>query len=119
PRLAVARGRSGTVRAMTRASNPTMSSTSAPAPFGGTIGRTYRDSAPWWPEERDVAGRPNVVVVLLDDMGFGSLGCYGSEIATPAMDAVASGGALFSNFHATALCSPTRASLLTGRNNHA
>jgi arylsulfatase len=96
-----------------------MSSTSAPAPFGGTIGRTYRDSAPWWPEERDVAGRPNVVVVLLDDMGFGSLGCYGSEIATPAMDAVASGGALFSNFHATALCSPTRASLLTGRNNHA
>lgn len=91
----------------------------ASAGFGGTIGRTYQDSTPWWPQERDVAGKPNVVVIVLDDLGFGSLGCYGSEIATPAIDSVAQDGVLFSNFHATALCSPTRASLLTGRNPHA
>jgi arylsulfatase len=87
--------------------------------FGGTIGRTYRDSTPWWPTETNATAKPNVVVIVLDDLGFGSLGCYGSEIATPAIDAVASTGVLFNNFHATALCSPTRASLLTGRNPHA
>lgn len=87
--------------------------------FGGVIGDSYRDSTPWWAPEQDPRGRPNVVIVVIDDMGFGSLGCYGSEISTPAMDAVARQGALFSNFHATALCSPTRASLLTGRNPHA
>src|SRR5699024_6338798 len=64
-------------------------------------------------------GRPNVVFVVLDDIGFASLGCYGSEIATPAIDALARRGVQFTNFHATALCSPTRASLLTGRNHHA
>lgn len=88
-------------------------------PFGGTIGTTYRDSQPWWPEVADTRGRPNVVFVVVDDMGFGSLGCYGSEISTPAIDALAHRGARFTNFHATALCSPTRASLLTGRNCHA
>nr|WP_244954033.1 arylsulfatase [Spelaeicoccus albus] len=58
-------------------------------------------------------------MVVLDDLGFASLGCYGSEIATPNLDALAAGGVQFTNFHATALCSPTRASLLTGRNSHA
>ena len=85
----------------------------------GVIGETAATSQPWWPEEPRAEGRPNVVLILLDDMGFGSLGCYGSEIATPNMDALAADGVLFTNFHATALCSPTRASLLTGRNNHA
>ncbi len=87
--------------------------------FTGRIGRTYRDSEPNWPAKATSAGRPNVVVIVLDDLGFGSLGCYGSEISTPAMDDLARRGVLFSNFHATALCSPTRASLLTGRNHHA
>ncbi|WP_337796103.1 arylsulfatase [Actinopolymorpha rutila] len=87
--------------------------------IAGRIGRTYRDSVPSWPDGVDASGRPNVVVVVLDDMGFGSLGCYGSEIDTPTMDALAADGVQFTNFHATALCSPTRACLLTGRNQHA
>ena len=87
--------------------------------FRGVIGEDYRESEPWWPEEPRAEGRPNVVVILLDDTGFGSLGCYGSEISTPNVDALAADGVMFTNFHATALCSPTRASLLTGRNNHA
>lgn len=89
------------------------------ADFPGVIGRTYLDSTPHWEKPVSAAGRPNVVVVVLDDMGFGSLGCYGSEISTPAIDRLASEGVRFTNFHATALCSPTRASLLTGRNHHA
>ncbi|MGM7698749.1 arylsulfatase [Microbacterium sp. A84] len=87
--------------------------------FGGTIGTTYRDSQAWWQEQAQATGKSNVVFIVLDDLGFGSLGCYGSEISTPAMDAIAADGTQLTNFHATALCSPTRASLLTGRNHHA
>ena len=84
------------------------------------VGRTYHDSTPWWPEPpRPPAGAPDVIMVLLDDVGFGSLGCYGSEIDTPTMDALAASGLSYTNFHVTPLCSPTRASLLTGRNHHA
>lgn len=67
---------------------------------------------------RDPA-RPNVVVIVLDDSGFAELGCYGSDIATPNIDALAARGIRYNRFHVTALCSPTRASLLTGRNSHA
>lgn len=88
-----------------------------PDPADG-VGLTYHDSTPTWPGPVTSQGRPNVVFVVLDDAGFGSLGCYGSEIATPSMDRLASEGVRFSNFHATAVCSPTRASLLTGRNHH-
>lgn len=63
--------------------------------------------------------RPNILVVLLDDVGFSDIGCYGSEIATPAMDKLAAGGVRYNNFHVTPMCSPTRASLLSGRNPHA
>lgn len=85
----------------------------------GTVGRTYQDSVPWWPTpRRPRPGSPDIVLVVLDDVGFGSLGCYGSEIATPTMDALARDGLRYTNFHVTALCSPTRASLLTGRNHH-
>jgi arylsulfatase len=87
--------------------------------FDGTIAESYRDSEPWWPETADATGRPNVVFVVLDDLGFSSLGCFGAEIETPHIDRLAADGVQFTNFHATALCSPTRASLLTGRNNHA
>ena len=64
------------------------------------------------------AGAPNVVVIVLDDTGFAQLGCYGSDIATPAIDGLAAAGVRLTNFHTTAVCSPTRACLLTGRNHH-
>ena len=64
-------------------------------------------------------GAPNVLVVLFDDLGFAQLGCYGSEIETPAIDRLAAGGLRYNRFHVTALCSPSRAALLTGRNHHA
>ncbi|MGM7698742.1 arylsulfatase [Microbacterium sp. A84] len=88
--------------------------------FGGTIGRTVADSTPAWEQSRGAReGAPNVITIVLDDVGFGQLGCYGSSIATPHIDSLAEGGARYSNFHVAALCSPTRASLLTGRNHHA
>ena len=61
---------------------------------------------------------PNVLVIVLDDLGFAQLGCYGSDIHTPNLDRLAAGGLRFTNFHTTAICSPTRACLLTGRNHH-
>ena len=81
--------------------------------FEGTIGRSFQDSQPWWPPPPVTADgeTPNVVIILFDDMGFAHLGCYGSTIETPNIDALAEGGVRFSNFHTTALCSPTRASL--------
>ncbi|HEY3502637.1 MAG TPA: arylsulfatase [Actinocatenispora sp.] len=86
----------------------------------GRVGTTYADSEPWWPEPpRPPAGSPDVILVVLDDVGFGTLGCFGSEIATPTMDSLARQGIRYTNFHVTPLCSPTRASLLTGRNHHA
>jgi len=88
------------------------------ADFQGRIGRTAAESTPWWSERPRLDG-PNVVVILLDDVGFAQLGCYGSSIATPNMDAIARDGLRYTNFHVPALCSPTRASLLTGRNHHA
>ncbi len=85
----------------------------------GRIGRDWRDSVPWWPEEpTPPEGAPNVVLVVLDDVGFAQLGCYGSDIDTPAIDALAEDGVRLANFRTTALCSPTRACLLTGRNHH-
>lgn len=72
----------------------------------------------WEPRPKPPPGAPNVVVVLLDDTGFAQLGCYGSDIDTPNMDRLAAGGLQFTNFHTTALCSPSRASLMTGRNHH-
>ena len=62
--------------------------------------------------------RPNVVLIVLDDVGFAQLGCYGSDIDTPVLDGLAAEGIRLTNFHTTALCSPTRACLLTGRNHH-
>jgi arylsulfatase A-like enzyme len=87
--------------------------------FKGTIGATWQESKPWWPEPvKPRADAPNIVLVLYDDVGFGSFGCYGAEIATPTMDALAQEGLRYNNFHVTPLCSPTRAALLTGRNHH-
>ncbi|MFN5509888.1 MAG: arylsulfatase [Burkholderiales bacterium] len=90
-----------------------------PPTFKGRIGRTVPESKPHWQEfPRPREGAPNVVVILFDDTGFSHLGCYGSTIETPHIDALAAGGLRYTNFHTTALCSPTRAALLTGRNHH-
>src|SRR4051812_28748683 len=87
--------------------------------FGGVIGRYYDESTPWWPPSpRPPAGTPNVVLVVLDDVGFAQLGCFGSDINTPVLDGLAAAGLRYRNFHTTALCPPTRACLLTGRNHH-
>jgi arylsulfatase A-like enzyme len=87
--------------------------------FGGVIGRDFRDSVPWWPPEREPPeNAPNVLLIVLDDVGFAQIGCYGSDIATPNIDRLAASGVRFSNFHTAALCSPTRSCLLTGRNHH-
>ena len=91
----------------------------AGTPFGGKIGDDWRDSEPWWPPEPSpTEGAPNVVLIVLDDVGFAQLGCYGSDIDTPVLDGLAAEGIRLANFHTTALCSPTRACLLTGRNHH-
>jgi arylsulfatase A-like enzyme len=90
-----------------------------PQPFQGVIGDDWRESTPWWPDAiRPPEGAPNVVLLVLDDVGFAQLGCYGSDMATPTIDALAENGLRLTNFHTTALCSPTRACLLTGRNHH-
>ncbi len=87
--------------------------------FKGKVGTTARESEPWWPGRPEAPeGAPNVLVIALDDTGFAHLGCYGSDIETPNLDRLAAGGLRYTNFHTTALCSPTRACLLTGRNHH-
>lgn len=87
--------------------------------FEGEVGRVFGTSTPAWKERRRApSGAPNVVVILADDMGFSDVGCYGSEIPTPNIDAVAAQGLRYNNFHVAPLCSPTRAALLTGRNPH-
>jgi arylsulfatase len=86
----------------------------------GRIGRTHLESEPHFNEPAHPGDdAPNVVLILLDDTGFAQLGCYGSDIDTANIDALATGGVQFTNFHVTPLCSPTRASLLTGRSQHA
>ncbi|HKV14122.1 MAG TPA: arylsulfatase [Reyranella sp.] len=88
------------------------------------IGKTVGDSQPFWPEgpKRPAGlggkGAPNILVVLFDDVGFSDFGCYGSPISTPTIDAIAGRGLRYTGFHTTAMCSTTRAALLTGRNHH-
>ena len=89
-------------------------------PFGGSTARLLPDSDP---SPVDVgfpsAGSPNIVLILLDDVGFGTCSTFGGPVPTPALDRVAANGLRFNQFHTTALCSPTRAAMLTGRNHHA
>ncbi len=88
--------------------------------FAGTIGTTVTESTPHWPAPpTPPAGRTNVLMVLLDDVGFADFGCYGSEVATPTIDRLAQAGLRYTGFHTTAMCSTTRAALHTGRNHHA
>ncbi len=88
-------------------------------PFQGKIGDTYRDSTPSYPMPVTAAkGSPNVLLILLDDVGFGMCSTFGGPVPTPHMDKLASNGLKYTRFHTTALCSPTRAALLAGRNHH-
>ena len=87
--------------------------------FPGRIGRTTDESTPAWPRPvRARPGTPNVLMIVLDDTGYGHLGCFGSPIATPHLDALATGGLRYTNMHTTALCSPSRSCVVTGRNHH-
>ena len=88
-------------------------------PFKGHIGRTVEDSTKDFPQEvKAPKGAPNVLLILTDDVGFGASSTFGGPVPTPTMDRLARDGLRYTQFHTTALCSPTRASLLTGRNHH-
>ncbi len=87
--------------------------------FKGKIAKSYKDSKEWWPDPaRPPKGAPNVIIFLLDDVGFAQVGCFGGLINTPNIDKLAKNGVRFNNFHTTALCSPSRATLMAGRNPH-
>jgi arylsulfatase A-like enzyme len=89
----------------------------ATQPYQGVVGRTLADSKEWWPEPvKAPAGAPNVVWILLDDVGFGATATFGGLIQTPTFDVLAANGLRYTNFHTTAICAPTRSALLTGRN---
>lgn len=91
-----------------------------PQPFAGKIGATYRDSIPAAADAvKAPAGAPNVLLVLTDDVAFGAASTFGGPVPTPNLDRLAKAGLVYNRFHTTAMCSPTRASLLTGRNHHA
>jgi arylsulfatase A-like enzyme len=90
-----------------------------PAPFGGTINLSAHDSVPAWPPAVQAPqDAPNILLIITDDVGFGAPSTFGGVVATPALDQVAAAGLRYTQFHTTALCSPTRAALLTGRNPH-
>ena len=87
--------------------------------FPGRTGRTMGESEPAWPAPlRAKEGAPNVLFIVLDDTGFAQLGCFGSPINTPHINRLADNGLRYRNMHTTALCSPTRSCILTGRNHH-
>lgn len=87
--------------------------------FGGIIAKSYSDSKEWWaPEKRPKKDAPNIIIFLLDDVGFAQVGSFGGLIQTPNIDNLAANGLRYNNFHTTALCSPSRASLMAGRYPH-
>ena len=88
-------------------------------PFGGIINMTAPESKPFWPATIvPPKGAPNILLIMTDDQGYGVSGTFGGVVPTPAMDALAKSGLRYTQFHSTALCSPTRAALITGRNHH-
>jgi arylsulfatase A-like enzyme len=90
-----------------------------PLKFGGVIKGSATDSTPWWPPRVvPPKGAPNVLLIMTDDQGYGVSGTFGGVIPTPALDRIANTGLRYIQFHSTALCSPTRAALITGRNHH-
>ena len=95
---------------------------SAQAPgesYKGVVGKTLSESKEWWPETvKAPAGAPNIIWILLDDVGFGATSTFGGVIRTPTFDSLANNGLRYTNFHTAAICAPTRSALLTGRNSH-
>src|SRR5271165_6317402 len=90
-----------------------------PQPFKGEINLNAVDSKPFWPARvAPPKGAPNVLLIMLDDVGFGAPSTFGGVIPTPNLDRIGKMGLRYTNFHSTALCSPTRAALITGRNHH-
>jgi arylsulfatase A-like enzyme len=90
-----------------------------PPEFGGVIKQGATESTPWWaPRVVPPKGAPNILLIMTDDQGYGVSSTFGGIIPTPAMDRVAQAGLRYTHFHSTALCSPTRAALITGRNHH-
>jgi arylsulfatase A-like enzyme len=90
-----------------------------PPKFGGEIGLDAKDSKPYWPPTViPPKGAPNILLIMTDDAGYGVAGTFGGVIPTPALDRIANMGLRYTQFHSTALCSPTRAALITGRNHH-
>jgi arylsulfatase A-like enzyme len=90
-----------------------------PTKFGGVIKENAKESTPWWaPQVVPPKGAPNVLLIMTDDQGYGVSSAFGGVIPTPAVDRIAEAGLRFTHFHSTALCSPSRAALITGRNHH-
>src|SRR6202051_2859148 len=90
-----------------------------PPKFGGVINENAKDSTPYWPPSIvPPKGAPNVLLIMTDDQGYGVSGTFGGVIPTPSMDRIADAGLRYTQFCSTALCSPTRAALITGRNHH-
>jgi len=90
-----------------------------PTEFKGRIAERYADSEEWWPEPvKAPKGAPNIIIFLLDDVGYAQLGCFGGLISTPNINKLAADGLRYNNFHTTALCSPSRACLMAGRFPH-
>ena len=104
------------------AGTTTIDGTQLPPPrpeFGGVIKQEALQSTPWWaPRIVPPKGAPNILLIITDDSGFGVPSTFGGVIPTPALDRVAENGLRYNNIHSTALCSPTRAALITGRNHH-
>jgi arylsulfatase len=87
--------------------------------YQGKAGRNLAETQQWWPEKKQAPqNAPNVIWILLDDVGYGAISTFGGLIKTPTLDSLANNGLRYTNFHTTAICSPTRAALLTGRNSH-
>ena len=90
-----------------------------PEKFGGVIKESYLNSKPYWPARVvPPKGAPNILLIMTDDQGYGVSSTFGGVIPTPALDRIAKAGLRYTQFHSTALCSPTRAALITGRNHH-
>ena len=90
-----------------------------PQPFKGEIDTNAAQSKPYWPQlVVPPKGAPNILLIMTDDVGFAAPSTFGGVIPTPALDRIATMGLRYTRFHTTALCSPTRAALLTGRNHH-
>lgn len=117
--LAILLAQAGALAQSTTAAAP-VSLPRADEPFSGKIGQTYADSTPAFPKPVTAPkGAPNIFLILGDDIGFGAASTFGGPVPTPNLDRLAARGLVYNRFHTTAMCSPTRAAMLTGRNHHA